>query len=530
VILLLACAPAPPLPEHTMAMGGDVIVGGRMNLYTDTPEKRAKMLAEVAEPLRRADLAWANLESVIASGGTWANRAEQRPHLYRSPPEALEVLAAAGIDAVAVGNNHSGDYGPVALTEMLDRLRMAGLDYMGGGRDDVDARTPAYFTVGDTVVALVGAELTLAEIYAATPDTPGILWLPGMKAKKADVVVETLLGVAEQARAHAHVVVLTPHWGENFVQAPSAETRALAKRLLEGGYDAIAAHSAHLPQGVELIGGKPVLYDAGNLVGGWLPNAEGPYALLYELAFTRAGVTEVRARPLRVDPDRVKWAKGAEGAAVLRYWADSSSAMGVTAELQDGLGTIRCDPGGVEGPEGTPTPPSRPVPTEARVAPNDVLADTALPAWATPTDVRWPGGVRLVGYALLSQELRAPKTAQVVDLWFVADPAPARRLDVRLVATGQRDGKPRVAVDDHITGDWSLPMDRWPAGQLVHDRYLLRLEFDPVGPVRFAMGLVDGGEAVAPETATEAGGPLVPLGEATYREGAPGVWELLDAR
>jgi poly-gamma-glutamate capsule biosynthesis protein CapA/YwtB (metallophosphatase superfamily) len=526
--LLGGCGEAPSYPEHHLAFGGDVSLGRKLNEALLDDDARPGIIAEIVPRLQAADLALVNAEGVIAGGGAFADKGEPRPHMYRAHPVAMELLAEAGVDILAIGNNHSGDYGPLALTEMLDRARVLGLDYAGGGHDLADARTPAYRVVGDTVVAIVGADLTIAAKYAATVVRPGSLYAPGLDAKRADEVVTLLLDVLADARRHAHVVVLSPHWGDNFQDHPSEATRALATRLLKGGYDAILGHSAHQLQGVELVDGKPVLYDAGNLLLDYERDEPSHESMLFDVTFTRAGVTGIHALPLRLHTNRTVLADPERALRIARGWADMSTALGTPpgdVGVHEGTVTVRCDPGAVDGPEGTPVPPSRPVPPEVRTALEDLLLD-ALPVSATPADVAWENGIHLVGYEILLRELPVPKAGNIVSLYFTTSQPLDRSYEVRLEARGATGGRDRA---DHLPGDWVLPTTAWPTGRIVHDRTLMRLTMAPEGEVQFLVGLV--GDHLLTPTSGDASivdAGLVDIGKATFVPGAPRLFDVLN--
>lgn len=511
MLWLLACAspelPVPTdLPVHHLTFGGDTLVGENLNLALADPDVRSAMFVDVADLLRDADLTLLNSEGVISGGGRIADKGESRPHLYRARPAMMGILAAAGVDVLAGANNHSGDYGPDALREHLDLARVAGLDYAGVGHDLADARTPAYRKVGDTVVAIVGADLTDTALFAARADRPGSLALPLARA------VEELAPIVAEARKHAHVVVLTPHWGENGKTAPTDALREAGRALIGAGFDAILGHSAHVPQGVELVDGKPVVYDAGNFLAGHAGTGDQASAVLYDVAFTRAGVVSVRAVPVAMKAARV----GSGKARDLATWQERTRALGTAVDGD----VVTCDPGGVSGPEGAPEPPVRPAPATVREAPRDAIVG-ALPEGVTPAAVRWENGVSLVGYHLVAKALRVPKAGQVFDLYFRADgPVPA---DLIVSLEGRGSGVDR---EDHTPGDWMLPGDEWPPGALVHDRSLMRLLGKPTGTVRFALNLRVGRELLEISSSDLPLDRGVLLGEADYVPGTPRLFEL----
>ena len=530
--LLLSCTPAVPddLPEHTIAFAGDILLGRRLNTALHDPEAREQILSEVAPLFQAADIAVVNAEGVIALGGDFNDKGEPRPHMYRAHPYAIELLPEAGIDVVTVGNNHSNDYGPDALTEMLDRVRIAGMDYAGGGHNLADAKTPAYVTVGETVVAIVGGDLTATRKHNATKKRAGTLLINGMSPKLEDRVVAVYSTILDEAREHAHVVLLSPHWGENMKGEPTALTRSLARRLIRAGYDGILGHSAHWMQGIELIDGRPVLYDAGNLAIDYSTGDPNSTTSVFTLTFTQAGITSVRATPIHLKASRTRLATGSTAAGIRERLTEQSAALGTSLRTEGSDLVVDCDPGRLYLPDSPP--PERPVPAAPRLAETGRIFDT-LPLDATPIDVRWSNGISLVGYSVLLDTLPTPKAGNIVDLYWRIEEPVEDALMIRINSQQLQDGRRAArATYDHIPGDWMLPVTAWPVGKIIRDRSLIRLKFTPEGDVETSVGLRAARtmltpEHPAPDPASRTK-DLVLLHTATYTQGATRLFDVLD--
>ncbi len=491
------------------------MLGRQLNEALPDPSARARVLGGLPL-LRGADLALINGEGTISEGGALVAKGEDSPNTWRAGPAAVELLVDAGVDVVSFGNNHAGDYGPDAVREGIQRLRVAGLDVTGAGLDLADARTPAYRRVGDTVVAFVGVDLTHVRAYRAGDDRPGTYAL-SVRAREVDETVKELRDVLREAREHAHVVLLTPHWGPNWRTEPLPELRSLARRLLDAGYDGILGHSAHTLQGVELVDGKPVIYDAGNLGITHRGDTPAHRGVLYELRFTRAGITAVLGYPLDVRKNETALATGRVADRILGEWDERTAALGTPFVRGDGERRVACDPGRMEGPSAAEEPPRR---TVGAVEPAPGLPPLdALPPEATPVLVRWPNGVSLVGYHLLVPTIKEAKTAQVVTLYLRAEAPQPPDLAIRLRAAGGGDAHD----EGHWPGDWSIRGDQLPIGPIVVDRYLLSYEVPPERGVRF--GVQVGGAPVESDLPVEDG--FVMLGESTFDAEAPSIRELL---
>ena len=61
---------------------------------------------------------------------------------FHADPMVRADLLEAGFDALSLANNHTGDYGDQALVQTVQRLRAAGLETFGAGRDLAAARRP----------------------------------------------------------------------------------------------------------------------------------------------------------------------------------------------------------------------------------------------------------------------------------------------------------------------------------------------------------------------------------------------------
>ena len=533
VVAATGCRKTPEnLPVHTLIYGGDVTIARNLNTALFDKKTRDGMLGELAPLLSGADIALANAEGVIAEGGRYTHKGEPRPHMYRAAPEAVDLLKSAGMDVVTVGNNHAGDYGPKAYIEMLDRLTDAGIGYTGGGENLADAETPYYQKVGDTIVAVVGGDITITEPVRALPNRAGPLYF-GMhmhsSAAESKELIETLKRILKEARKHAHVVLFTPHWGDNWLTEPTPAIRMVAKAIIKLGYDGIIGHSAHLFQGVELIDGKPVIYDAGNLLLDYGGGDDAHRGLLWELSFNRAGITQIAGHPIWMEENRSMPAEGKVREKILSDVQKRSKAMGTALDIEDDMAYALCKPGEIEGPSDTPDPPRRKV-EEVRTAPSDLIVDK-LPEDATPVDVRWENGVRLIGYQLLIQEHSVPKSGQFVVLYWTADKPVKDGFTVHLEArwTDPKTGKMKKNFAPHLPGDWIFPAERWPAGKIIKDWTLFRLDFrPPVGDVDFYAGMYRN-RLIEPKSSDVelTDEKLVHLGTTAYRKGAKNIFDYL---
>lgn len=369
-------------PWHTLVATGDTALARRMH-YHVLDHGVAWPTQEVARIISEADLAMTNLEGVVASVGDLWPKEGRNPYYFRGHPALLDVLTTAGFDVVVTSNNHSMDYGPTALQQQAELLDASGIAHFGSGRDLREASEPTYVTVGDVTIAFIGIYVNVGTM--------------GASASKAGVfqrlrdreILDAVRAPYLEARRHADLVVLSPHWGDNWTEGPTSERVQVAHDLIDLGFDAIIGHSAHQLHGMELYKQRPILYDIGNFVCDFATSDRMAKGAIFELEFDRRGFSSVRLKPLRLEPGRARLASGEFAAGTRELFTELTSDLGELPLERDGEDlTITFRPAREEPLAITPpskalqTGRTRAVPERFKTA-RDINELDAPPAWAS---------------------------------------------------------------------------------------------------------------------------------------------------
>ena len=246
-------------------------------------------LAPFAALLAGADVRVANLECVVARTG----RAEPgKPYTFRAHPRVLGPLKRH-IDAVALANNHSGDFGPQAFAQMLDLLEQAGLAYFGGGRTLAQAHRPLFIERKGLRIALLGYNEFFPRSFEADHDKPGIAW-----SDDEQVVWD----IREARRLGADLVIPMMHWGVEHEPRANERQRGLARLMVDAGADAVVGGHPHVVQDTETYRGKPIFYSLGNFVFDGFSDADNTTGWLLRLELSHQGVTGWTTERARIDP------------------------------------------------------------------------------------------------------------------------------------------------------------------------------------------------------------------------------------
>lgn len=281
----------PPVahPGLIIAAVGDIMLGGTAGpelekLGYDYPFVHMRPL------WRDSALVFGNLEGPLTERAT--GKAEKQ-YVFRSPPARVtQALAAAGINAVSLANNHTLDYGADGLADTIAALDAAGIAHAGAGANSAAARTPAFIDVGAWRVALLAYSATLPEEFFAGAATPGTAFAHEAHVR-ADVAA---------ARARADIVLVSFHWGRE----GSTELRdyqiKLGRAAIDAGAQAVLGHHPHILQGVERYRDGVILYSLGNFVFGSYSKT-ATRSMIAKLHFGANGTANERARnaaPMRL--------------------------------------------------------------------------------------------------------------------------------------------------------------------------------------------------------------------------------------
>jgi poly-gamma-glutamate synthesis protein (capsule biosynthesis protein) len=196
-------------------------------------------------------------------------------------------------DAVALANNHSGDFGPEAFVQMLDLLGQQGIGYFGGGRNLAQAHAPLIIERKGLRIALLGYYEFFPRSFEADVDRAGVAW-----SEDQQVTLDI-----QNARAvhHADVVIPMMHWGWEHDTLASDRQRQLARLMIDAGADAVVGGHPHVIQNTEDYRGKPIIYSLGNFVFDGFDSLPTTTGWLLQMDVTRDGVLAWQARTTRLD-------------------------------------------------------------------------------------------------------------------------------------------------------------------------------------------------------------------------------------
>ena len=287
-LFILGCSSTPALAQSAdikIVLVGDVMLAdgpGRLIRAGQDPFRY------VAAALQGADMTIGNLECVIASTG----KPEPKPYTFRAPKQSLRLLKKY-FSAVSLANNHSGDFGKAAFSEMLQLLEQHQIPYFGGGRNLRAAHQAYIQEIRGKRIAVLGFNGFFPRSFEALDDAPGIAWLDEDRVAESIQHTKQKLGV--------DFLIVYPHWGWEYQKLASTRQRQMARLMIDSGADAVVGGHPHVTQDIEVYQGKPIFYSLGNFVFDGFSDRDTRTGWLLELSLKQAGGVSWRVNEVSID-------------------------------------------------------------------------------------------------------------------------------------------------------------------------------------------------------------------------------------
>jgi poly-gamma-glutamate synthesis protein (capsule biosynthesis protein) len=252
-----AASPRAKRDAIEMTFAGDVMFGRfKPGGFRPIRAERLDPFTQVA-PLLASDFAMVNLETPVMRKPP-AKSSYGTDKRFVAPPERVATLARHGVTAVTIANNHFWDMHRAGAVETPEVLRELGFTVIGAARHEAPIFRVETVTVNGWKLGFIaGATECNTNWDRATPKLP---W-----TERKDIGA-ALAPVVTAARTDHDLVIVTMHWGKEYLDAPEPWQVRAAHRWIDAGADAVIGHHPHVLQGIENYKGKPIAYSLGNFL------------------------------------------------------------------------------------------------------------------------------------------------------------------------------------------------------------------------------------------------------------------------
>jgi len=206
----------------------------------------------ICDIFKSHDLVFCNLETVISDKGL--KTGSLRSMDMRGSSDTADKLSKWGINIVNLSNNHILEHGREAALDSIELLNNAGIDITGcGDGNSFDNK------IGVTKKTVSGTDFYFFSIC----------FINDKYSYNGGGGTNELLKKISEIKTVSHgIIIVSLHWGHEYVDRPSIDQMELAERLLNSGVDIIIGHHPHVYQGTRILDNKLIAYSLGNFIFG----------------------------------------------------------------------------------------------------------------------------------------------------------------------------------------------------------------------------------------------------------------------
>ena len=216
----------------------------------------------VLNMISSADIAFLTQETLMTGGGNSAY-----PY-FNSPRQLGYDLCDIGFDVVNIANNHMLDKKAEGLSATIDFWDTLPATMIGGYKNEADFNKVRIIEKNGIKIAFLAyTEMT----NGLKLDAGSELVIPYIDTDKDGNIESYIKAQVESARSLADIVIVSMHWGDEYVQTPNAKQQSYAKQLAECEVDVILGSHSHSIQPIvelERPSGRKTLciYSLGNFL------------------------------------------------------------------------------------------------------------------------------------------------------------------------------------------------------------------------------------------------------------------------
>lgn len=251
----------PPVNQTTIIFTGDIMLGRSVMGEAIDKNDYLYPFRNVQGFLADADITFGNIENAVIAN---CPRQYKGSFSFCTTPEIAKGLQESGFDVVTLANNHSYNFGNLGFEETKNNLSNLGIKSVGWGNLEIVEKNGIKF---------------------------GFLGFDYVTSQRN---IEADLKLIKDSDLKVDVLIVSPHWGEEYKATANSFQTSLAKRMIENGADLIIGHHPHWVQNSEIIGAVPVYYSLGNFIFDQMWSEETKKGLVVKVIFEGDKIKEIQ--------------------------------------------------------------------------------------------------------------------------------------------------------------------------------------------------------------------------------------------
>jgi len=198
---------------------------------------------EVSSLFKDADIVFGNLECSIIDVNLGSGN---EPTFFCAEPDAISGLVNAHFNVLSVANNHIMEHGRRSFLHTIQILENNGITPVG-----IKGKTDILHFKGCKVAILA---------YSFIEDHIADVCYNKIRSEEA------IIGDIQKVRSISDLIVVSLHWGREYIPYPSPDQIRIGRSLIDAGADIILGGHPHVTQSYELYKNRPIFYSLGNFI------------------------------------------------------------------------------------------------------------------------------------------------------------------------------------------------------------------------------------------------------------------------
>lgn len=237
------------------------------------------------------DFVFGNLETVLSETGLikYDFKSEQ----LRGHPLFVDGLRGAGFNILNIANNHAMQHGYLPFSETIQCLRDNDILVVGQKQRDAQfVSKPTIVERNDMVFGFLG--------YSFEDDC---------YAKKDDIAYanisdkNSIIRDIKLLRKQVDWIILSLHWGVEFMNEPSPVMISLARDFVDAGANVILGHHPHVVQPIERYKNAIICFSLGNFIFDMMWNQDYCCGMIVKIKFERGCHIKCKIHPTLINSE-----------------------------------------------------------------------------------------------------------------------------------------------------------------------------------------------------------------------------------
>lgn len=200
----------------------------------------SEMISTISDAVGGADYTVADVEGSMGGVG----EGYKGKGTFNTPESLITNLSNAGVDMLALANDHALDKAFEGLLKTITNCQTTGMEYTGAAASQEEHDTPKIVDINGIKVCFLNYTTTLNSKEKDTSDVAVQYGVNLVSKSNANTDVQ------KARTAGANVVIAIMSWSEDGSKAPGKEQQQVAKVLVGAGVDVIVGYGPRVTQPV----------------------------------------------------------------------------------------------------------------------------------------------------------------------------------------------------------------------------------------------------------------------------------------